>query len=69
MHILFVFLFLKSRPGSFQPIFGILIANKSFRFAKAALVLLTLAGRMAAIFDVAMLCAEKVAQCKTRESP
>ena len=32
-------------------------------------VLLVLAGRTAAILDVAMLCAEEVAQCKTRESP
>lgn len=32
-------------------------------------VLLMLAGRTAAILDVAMLCAEEVAQCKTRESP
>lgn len=32
-------------------------------------VLLAQAGRTAAILDVAMLCAEEVAQCKTRESP
>ena len=32
-------------------------------------VLLALAGRTATILDVAMLCAEEVAQCKTRESP
>ena len=32
-------------------------------------VLLALAGVTAAILDIAMLCAEEVAQCKTRESP
>ena len=31
--------------------------------------LLALARRTAAILDVVILCAEKVAQCKTRESP
>ena len=34
----FIFLFFESRPGSCQPICGILIMNKSFRSAKAALV-------------------------------
>ena len=31
--------------------------------------LFALAARAAAILDVAILCAEQVAQCKTRESP
>ena len=37
-HISFIFLFFYSKPGSCQPICGIIIANKSFRSAKAALV-------------------------------
>ena len=49
-----------------------LLRIKAFALQKRPLsVLFTLAGRTAAILDVAilMLCAEKVAQCKTRESP
>ena len=38
MHISFIFLFFDSKPGSSQPICGIIIANKSFSSAKAALV-------------------------------
>ena len=37
-HISFIFLFFDSKPGSCQPICGIIIANKSFSSAKAALV-------------------------------
>ena len=37
-HISFIFLFSDSKPGSCQPICGIIIANKSFGSAKAALV-------------------------------
>ena len=45
-----------SKTGSFQPICGIIIVNKSFSSAKAAVVVLfALVGRTAAILDVAML--------------
>ena len=37
-HISFIFLFFNSKPGSCQPICSIIIANKSFSSAKAALV-------------------------------
>ena len=37
-HISFIFLFFDSRPGSCQPICGIIIANKNCSSAKAALV-------------------------------
>ena len=37
-HFSFIFLFFDSKPGSCQPICGIIIANKSFSSAKAALV-------------------------------
>ena len=37
-HISFIFLFFDSKPESCQPICGIIIANKSFSSAKAALV-------------------------------
>ena len=37
-HISFIFLFFDSKPGSCQPICGIIIANKSFSSAKAAFV-------------------------------
>ena len=37
-HISFIFLFFNSKPGSCQPICGIIIANKSFSSARAALV-------------------------------
>ena len=37
-HISFIFLFFDSKPGSCQPMCGIIIANKSFSSAKAALV-------------------------------
>ena len=36
-HFSFIFLFFDSKPGSCQPIYGIIIANKSFSSAKAAL--------------------------------
>ena len=36
-HISFIFLFFHSKPGSCQPICGIIIANKCFSSAKAAL--------------------------------
>ena len=36
-HISFIFLFFDSKPGSCQPICGIIRANKSFSSAKAAL--------------------------------
>ena len=59
-----------SKTGSFQPICGIIIVNKSFSSAKAAVVVLfALVGRTAAILDVAMLCTVESAQCKTRELP
>ena len=37
-HIFFIFLFFDSRPGSCKAICGIIISNKSFSSAKAALV-------------------------------
>ena len=44
-HIFFIFLFFNGRPGSCQPICGIIIANKSFSSAKVALVCSFRAGR------------------------
>ena len=67
-HISFIFLFSDSKPGSCQPIYGIIITIKTFRSAKAALfVLFALVERTAAMLDVAMLCAVEGAQYKTRE--
>ena len=37
-HISFIFLFFDNKPGGCRPICGIIIANKSFSSAKAALV-------------------------------
>ena len=68
----FISLVFNNRPGSCQAICGIIIVNKRFSSTKAALtlfVLFALAGIIAAILDVAMLCAVEGAQCKTRELP
>ena len=69
-HFFHFFVFFDSRPGSCQRICGIIIANKILNSAKAALIFFfALAGRTAAILDVAILCAVKGAQSKTRELP
>ena len=72
-HAHFFFLFFDSKPGGCQPICGIIIANKSFSSAKAALVCSFRASgrncRHLGCGNVAMLCAVEGAQCKTRELP
>ena len=67
-HAIFFFISLvfNNRPGSCQAICGIIIVNKRFSSTKAALtlfVLFALAGIIAAILDVAMLCAVEGVRC------